>query len=63
MLLATGCLDYERMYELFTRNEIRTGAKYFQDSTMLFVSRKVNKDGVNPKDTEICRQLTGPQEK
>jgi hypothetical protein len=31
--LATGCLSYEWKYELFTRNEIGAGAKYFQDST------------------------------
>ena len=34
MPLATGCLDYEWKYELFTRNEIGAGAKYFQDSTV-----------------------------
>jgi hypothetical protein len=36
LLLATGCLDYERKYELFTRNGIEAGAKYFQDSTLVF---------------------------
>ena len=33
MLLDTGCSDYELKYELFTRNEIGAGAKYFQDYT------------------------------
>jgi hypothetical protein len=33
LLLDTGCSDYEQKYELFTRNEIGAGAKYFQDST------------------------------
>jgi hypothetical protein len=36
--LATGCLDYERKYEFFTRNEIGAGAKYFQDSTFLMLT-------------------------
>jgi hypothetical protein len=34
LLLDTGCSDYEQKYELFTRNEIGAGAKYFQDSTL-----------------------------
>jgi len=40
LLSATGCLDYERKYEFFTRNEIGAGAKYFQDSTDNFAKRK-----------------------
>lgn len=35
-----GCLDYEWKYELFTRNEIGAGAKYFQDSTHLSLDQQ-----------------------
>jgi hypothetical protein len=34
LLSDTGCSDYEQKYELFTRNEIGTGAKYFRDYTL-----------------------------
>jgi hypothetical protein len=49
LLLDTGCLGYEQKYELFTRNEIRAGAKYFQDSTLLVLCLKT----LNPQKLKL----------